>query len=112
MPKIYKTFNAKGIVIGNLWDGGLGTYPSIKFNGFQTESDLYKEIRKQLKSGLLDSGMGYENLIGALMKIEEIRSMIYKRKTFISSRHREKFFGKISDLEKDFLEESKSLFFK
>lgn len=71
MAKINYTYEAKGYVFGNLWGGGKGYYPANTYSN-SSLAQLKKEIKKDFKSGALDSGMGYESLIGALMWIKTI----------------------------------------
>lgn len=63
-------YSAEGNVLGNLWGGGQGYYPAKKYNNYKSLSKLKKDIRKDFNSKNLDSGMGYESLIGALMTIK------------------------------------------
>lgn len=62
------TFMARGWVLGNLWGGGTGGYMAKTLYG-----DTFEEIKKQaeegIKDGSLDSGMGYESLIGAKLRV-------------------------------------------
>jgi len=61
-------YTAGGEVLGNLWGGGKGWYPARAYK-HTSKKVLLNEIRKDLKSGALDSGMGYQNLIKANMAI-------------------------------------------
>ena len=103
--KITSTYNASGLVFGNLWGGGIGIYPSVKFTGFNNVEDLFKEIERRLKTGSLDSVMGYEKLLGAAMVIEEIRTIDNNGEIFQNSIFTDAFFGKMSKKEYNFLVE-------
>ena len=98
-----KTYKITGTVFGNLWGGGKGAYPAETLQGNNLEK-LKKEANKLLKNGLLDSGMGYENLIGAYLIIETITTKTINGKKFINSECDNKFIGKLSEKEKDFLQ--------
>jgi hypothetical protein len=77
-----KKFNSSGLVYGNYWGGGKGSYPAKKFS-----SDFYEDLiaknENALKDGSLDSGMGYESLIGALLNIETIEIIEFEGKEFL-----------------------------
>ena len=62
------SYHAEGFLLGNLWGGGKGAYPTIKL----TSDSIYgiRELAENaLSDGSLDSGMGYQSLIGAILKI-------------------------------------------
>jgi len=73
MAKIKYKYVASGYVLGKLWGGGSGYYPARKYEG-SSLSKIKTKIRKDFKSGGLDSGMGFESLTGALMNIQVISS--------------------------------------
>lgn len=74
METIYKI--GKGIVLGNCWGGGRVFYPSDYVGKeFKSLIDLKEFITKTFKSGALDSGMGFESLIGYLIDLETIRKI-------------------------------------
>jgi len=101
-----KVYNATGVVYGIFWGGGKGSYPATKLRGFSTENELMEEAKKKLKSGSLDSGMGYQKLIGAALEIEEVSTINYNGKSFTNSDHYDiKYIGKLSKLDKDFLDD-------
>ena len=56
-----------------------------------------------MKSGALDSGMGFEFLKGAVLDIEEIETTKYKGKEFKRSEYITEFIGDLSKKEQDFL---------
>lgn len=63
-----KSYSAEGIVWGRLWGGGKGGYAARKLYA-TSKSELYRKIENALDDGSLDSGMGYEHLLGAVMVI-------------------------------------------
>jgi len=97
-----KVFNATGLVYGNLWGGGRGSYPVRKLEWFSSKEKLLEEAEKGL-DGSLDSGMGYESLIGAILLIEEIETIKVDEKEYSRTEYSEEFIGKLSEKEKEFL---------
>ena len=76
-------FSAKGFVLGNYWGGGQGAYPTIRFTG-NTKEELLEKANKALKDGSIDSGMGYQSLIGAILEIKCITKVEIDGKDFIN----------------------------
>lgn len=97
-----KTYKATGFVLGKHWGGGLGAYPSRLLQA-KTKKTLLKKAKKELKSGGLDSGMGFESLKGALINIEEIETVNIKGKIFNRSEWEGEFIGSLTLKEEDFL---------
>lgn len=96
-----------GFVLGNLWGsgsrGGTGAYPARMIVG-DDEKNALEMAENMLQSGQLDSGMGYEHLIGALLYVERKFSITIDGKTY----HREEdseplFIGELTDAQRDFL---------
>lgn len=100
MRKVYKSH---GLVYGNFWGGGEGSYPARK-NEAESLKDLIKLNESQLKSGCLDSGMGYESLIGAMLYIQVCRYKDIAGRTFKNEEYLDEpvFIGNLSDKQKDF----------
>jgi hypothetical protein len=69
MTKIRTTYHASGVVYGKYWGGGSGWYDATDFTDYKSIDDLQTAIQRALLDGGLDSGMGYEKLIGAKMTI-------------------------------------------
>ena len=97
-----KNYIAKGLVLGKVWGGGFGSYTSREVIG-KTKAELLAKAKVDLKSGALDSGMGFEFLKGAVLDIEEIETIKYKGKEFKRSEYITEFIGDLSRKEKDFL---------
>ena len=74
-----KIYNATGYVIGNLWGGGLATYPATILRNFKSKRSIINRAKRMLKDGSLDAGMGYESLTGAFLRIEELKKIRYKK---------------------------------
>jgi len=62
---------SKGLVYGQFWGGGEGTYPSIELQ-FETEKELIEYLNNLKDFNVLDSGMGFQNVLGGVLSIEEI----------------------------------------
>jgi hypothetical protein len=97
-----KKYFASGFVYGKNWGGGFSAYPCIKLQA-NTEEDLLIQAKKELKSGGLDSGMGYESLKGALLNIEEVETITVKNKNYNRSEYFIAFIGDLTEQEQDFL---------
>lgn len=97
-----KTYTATGFVLGKCWGGGFGAYPSCAIKG-KTLKGLLKYAEKLLKTGGLDSGMGFEYLKGAGLCVAETETIILKGKTFSSVDYENYFIGELTEQDKDFL---------
>ena len=95
-------FKSTGFVYGNLWGGGRGAYPAEKLEN-KTLKGLLKEACKGLKEGSLDSGMGYESLIGAVLEVEEIETITKNGKRYSCSEYNLHTIGKLNEEEIEFL---------
>jgi hypothetical protein len=93
--KFMKKYSSTGIVWGNCWGGGQSGYTTRKIYG-NSLKDLRKKAETMLSDGSLDSGMGYESLIGAILcvKIEDVKTI--KGKEYINTTYRELCVGKLS----------------
>lgn len=94
---------ARGLVLGNYWGGGTGSYPSVKLEN-DDKDKLLEEANKKLEDGSLDSGMGYESLIGALLNIEEIDTKVIDGKEYTRSEFSIESIGILTQEQFDFLE--------
>lgn len=99
------TYKASGMVLGNCWGGSYGGYPARKLSG-DNLIELCDEIKAGLADGSLDSGMGYESLIGAVMNIETIDTREIDGKTFVATERETEFFGDLTEEQEDFLTEA------
>lgn len=96
------TFTAKGVVLGNFWGGGKGAYPAQECSA-HSEQELIEQIRSRLDDGSLDSGMGYESLIGAAMTITTTTQIELDDKVFVNKEYNDQFFGDLDESDQDFL---------
>lgn len=95
-------YNFSGIVLGNYWGGGSGSYSAKSFTA-ESLSKGYAIARKKLADGSLDSGMGYESLIGALINVEILETIEKDGKEYTNRVIDYKFIGKMTKKQKDFL---------
>jgi len=98
-------YKASGVVLGNLWGGGAGSYPSEKIEA-KTKKELITEAKRMLKDGSLDSGMGFDGLNSAILCIEQIEIINKDGKEYQRSDFTECYIGKPSEKDKTFLSES------
>ena len=96
-------FKATGLVLGNYWGGGSGSYPTIPLEA-DTKEGLLEIANGKLNDGSIDSGMGYESLIGAILSISEITTKIIDNKSFVNTETEIEFIGTLSEEEEEFLE--------
>ena len=103
--KTTEKFESRGLVLGNLWDGGSGAYPATKLKA-NTREELIKQANEMLADGSLDSGMGFESLKGALLEIKTIETVEVNGKSFTHEEVEEEFIGDLSEVQQDFLNEN------
>lgn len=94
--RIYYT--ADGVVLGNFWGGGGGWYPARKYYG-GIFTPLKNEIKEDFESGALDSGMGYESLVGAFMVVVKHTIIEYKGKKFENETSSRMWLGSVNKRE-------------
>jgi len=97
-----KEYIASGFVLGKNWGGGFGAYASREIKA-RSKAELLKLTRQDLKSGALDSGMGFEFLKGARLDIKEISRVIVKGKEYERAEYITEFIGNLTESEQDFL---------
>jgi len=102
--KMKETFKSTGLVYGSFWSGGEGAYPARKLEG-NTKKEILEEANNGL-NGNLDSGMGFENLIGALLIITKTTTIVIKGKTFTNDEIEDEFIGELTKEQQDFLFET------
>ena len=79
-------YEAKGVVLGDYWMGGKGWYTAEKKKS-TTLSDLRKQIKEGVKSGKLDTGMGYEKVTGAVMQVKKFTYKTISGKVFVNTEY-------------------------
>jgi len=100
--EVKRSYKSEGYVLGNYWGGGQGAYPCIKLESDNLD-DLIKQNELALKSGSLDSGMGYESLIGALLYVTTISIICYEGQEFRKKEIDTQFICELTDEQENFL---------
>ena len=96
------SYDSTGLVFGNLWGGAKGSYPARKLTA-ETLEDLMAQANEGL-DGSLDSGMGFERLLGVVLFITKKTTITMNEKSFCNKESLEPvFIGELTDEEKDFL---------
>ena len=95
-------YSAKGQVLGNIWGGGQGSYPTILLKA-DTLEELLEKGNTALKDGSLDSGMGFEKLIGSVLDVTIITTIIFEDKEFTNEEIETHLIGDLKEDEIDFL---------
>ena len=90
-----------GLVYGNYWGGGKGAYAATKLKA-NTKEELLKQANEGL-DGSLDSGMGYESLIGAILDITKITIIDIDGREFVNKEYETEFVGDLTEEDEDFL---------
>ena len=91
------SYKATGHVYGNYWGGGSGGYKSKSYSD-DTLEGLRTQITKAVNDGSIDDGMGFEEVLGAMMTVKTITSIEIDGKIFTNSEEEIEFFG---DLDED-----------
>ena len=89
------SYIASGIVDGNYKGGGHDYYLTERYNE-KTQEDLEQKIRADLKSGALDSEMGFESLNGCLMTIRKRTVILIDGKRYVNETVFTQDFGRIN----------------
>jgi len=97
-----KKYKITGLVYGNFWGGGEGL-SEAKILITTNKKEIIKEANDRLKDGSLDAGMGYENLIGALLTLTTTTTTIIDDKIFTNEEYKNLFIGKLTSKQKNFL---------
>jgi hypothetical protein len=103
MEKKVKWF-AKGYCYGNYWGGGKGAYKTTMFTA-DSEEALREKISKAIDDGSIDSGMGYESMIGAIMEIRRYTTIEIDGDEYHNNHTDIQMFGDLSESDQDFLME-------
>jgi hypothetical protein len=96
------TYKASGYVLGNHWGGGEGAYPTIRLEA-DTFAEVLAKCNNALEDGSLDSGMGFERLIGAIINVTTITTIVFEDKDFINKEVESHFIGELTEEQEEFL---------
>ena len=99
-----KSFKATGFVLGNYWGGGTGAYPTIEFTA-DTKEELLEKAKVALEDGSIDSGMGYESLIGAVLDVTVSTAIEFEGDEYVNEKYEFDTVGILTDEQYDFLQE-------
>jgi hypothetical protein len=100
-----EVYSAEGVVFGNYWGGGSGSYASKRLSGYSTEEALLKDAERKIGDGSLDSGMGYESLIGARLEITKTVVITLDGEDFVNTSTVGHFIGDLTEEQMDFLDQ-------
>ena len=92
-------YKASGYVLGKLWRGGMGGVAGYPADDVRADSlsELEQQIKDGIADGSLDSGMGFESLIGAVMTIDAIDERKIDGKLFVAHEYSESVYGDLTD---------------
>lgn len=96
------SYKAKGMVLGNYWGGGSGAYPTNWFFA-DTKEELLEKAKQSLADGSIDSGMGFESLIGAVLDITKVTVIEVDEEEFTNESFEFDSIGELTDEQHDFL---------
>lgn len=97
------SYSAKGYVVGNHWGGkDKGAYPSEEVKA-ETLEELKTKIEKGICDGSLDSGFGFQNLIGAYMCVTTHRTIEVEEFLFENTSCDYEFYGQLTESDVEFL---------
>lgn len=98
-----KRFIGRGYVLGNCWGGGKVAYRSHELISESKES-LLNVAKRKLHDGSLDSGMGFESLIAAVIEIEEEITTVIDGNVFVCTNYITEIIGdEVSEIDEEFL---------
>lgn len=97
-------YSSTGLVYGDCWGGGSGAYAARKLKA-DSKEELLAKANELLKSGGLDSGMGYKRLKGAMLDIKIETTKVIDGKEFVNTEHEVEFIGDLTEDEQIFLEQ-------
>lgn len=95
-----KKYTSRGVVFGNLWGSGKGSYPAQNLSAMSKQK-LISEAKKMLADGTLDAGMGFESLYGAYLVIKITDTKIIKGKEYVHDDYDEVIIGNLTPKEID-----------
>lgn len=86
------TYEASGAVVGSLWGGGIGSYPTVTIRA-DTLAELHTQAQSLFESGELDGGMGFESLVSAYLDVKEIETREIDGKVFTAIEYSDLYLG-------------------
>lgn len=95
-------YKSSGFVLGNYWGGGQGGYPARKYEA-DTLEELIALNEKALADGSLDSGMGYEKLLGAAIEVCTITTVEVDGKEYTNNEYHDVLIGDLTEEQQEWL---------
>lgn len=99
------TYKASGLVLGNTWGGGRGTYATVSLEA-ATKEELLAEAKYRIEENTLDNGMGFENLIGAVLSVTKQTSIEFEGEEYTNEKYEIEVVGVLTEDEIDWLQEN------
>jgi len=100
-----KQFNITGMVLGNLWMGGTGSYPLKKFTAKTKKEAIATALDKLCNNKLTGTG-DFNGEIGAMLRIECITTRVIKGKEYTNKEQEPiEFIGQMTEEQEEFLME-------
>lgn len=90
------TYKAQGTVIGYLWDGSLGSYPSKSFSADNLD-DLKAQIELAIEFNKATGTGDFQSQIGAAMVIDTIREIEIDGRVFVNVSSEPYSFGDLTE---------------
>jgi len=97
-----KKFKAKGIVLGYLWMGGLGTMHIKPLEGDSRE-EIVNKAKAKLENNTLTGTGDFNDQIGVTLNIETTTHIEYNCKDFYATENEYLTIGDLTDKQDDFL---------
>ena len=94
------TYKSTGVVYGRFWGGGEGIGIARELEA-DTKKELLEKAKKGL-NGMLDSGMGFEKLLGALLLIQKTTEIYIDNKLYRNHQYQQRFIGCLTQKQKNF----------
>ena len=98
-------FIAKGIVLGHLWMGSLGTTGSISIEGDSIE-DITEKATELLEKNKLTGTGDFESEVGAMLGVDIITTITVEGKEFKNTEYEEITLGVMTDEEFEALQDA------
>jgi hypothetical protein len=95
-------YESSGLILGYLWGGEKASYPARNLSA-DTKEELLEKANQGLADGSLDSGMGYDRLIGALLYITTITTVMINGKPYINKETTGEFISELTEDDEKFL---------
>jgi hypothetical protein len=99
------TYKATGLVLGNTWGGGRGTYATVPLQS-DTKEELLAEANRLLVKNTLDNGMGFESLVGAVLSVTKQTIIEVEGDEYINEKYEIEVIGTLSEDEIEWVQEN------